>query len=166
MHQGILHIFVLFLFENTLERSPVAVPSVKNHLLCHSFHLGHAGINFMHKGCGMWKENFGTFLERLSQLSLVFKFFGPQMALAYRLDAFSQGPKNCQFPGPNPLPLALVMDMHTSKTLCTGGCINHRCINSYYIWRPFCSPGGVESSFGLNGGRHQKENMAIFFNFL
>jgi hypothetical protein len=34
--------------------------------------------------------------------------FGPQMALAYRLDAISQGPKNSQFPGPNPLPFALV----------------------------------------------------------
>ncbi len=30
------------------------------------------------------------------------------------------GPKNSQIPGPNPLPLALVMDMHASKTLCTG----------------------------------------------
>jgi hypothetical protein len=46
--------------------------------------------------------------------------FGPQMALAYRLDAISQVPKNSRIPGPNPLPLALVMDMHTSKTLCTG----------------------------------------------
>jgi hypothetical protein len=27
------------------------------------------------------------------------KFFGPQMALAYRLDAISQGPKNAKFPG-------------------------------------------------------------------
>jgi hypothetical protein len=48
------------------------------------------------------------------------KFFGPQMALAYWLDAISQGPKKSQFPGPNPLQLALVMDMHASKTLCTG----------------------------------------------
>ncbi len=32
------------------------------------------------------------------------------MALAYWLDAISQGPKNSQFPGPNPLPLTLVMD--------------------------------------------------------
>ncbi len=28
------------------------------------------------------------------------------MALAYQLDAISQGLKNSQFPGPNPLPLA------------------------------------------------------------
>jgi hypothetical protein len=49
-----------------------------------------------------------------------FEFFGPQMALAYRHDAISQGPKNSQIPGPNPLPLALVMDMHASKTLRTG----------------------------------------------
>ncbi len=46
--------------------------------------------------------------------------FGPHMALAYRLDAISQGQKNSRIPGPNPLPLALVMDMHASKTLCTG----------------------------------------------
>jgi hypothetical protein len=29
-------------------------------------------------------------------------------------------PKKPRIPGPNPLPLALVMDMHTSKILCTG----------------------------------------------
>ncbi len=40
------------------------------------------------------------------------QFFGPQMALAYQLDAISQGPKNSRIPGPNPLLLALVMDMH------------------------------------------------------
>ncbi len=45
-------------------------------------------------------------------------FFGPQMALAYRLDAISQGPKNSWIPGPSLLPLVLV-DMHASKTLCT-----------------------------------------------
>ncbi len=43
-------------------------------------------------------------------------FFGPQMALAYWLDAISLCPKNAQFPGPNPLPLALAMDMHASIT--------------------------------------------------
>ncbi len=48
------------------------------------------------------------------------QFFEPQLALAYRLDAISQGPKNSCIPGPNPLPLALVLDMHASKTLCTG----------------------------------------------
>jgi hypothetical protein len=42
------------------------------------------------------------------------------MALAYRLDAISTGPKNSRIPGPNPLPLALIMDIHASKTLCTG----------------------------------------------
>ncbi len=41
--------------------------------------------------------------------------FWAQMELAYRLDAISQGPKFS-----NPLPLALIMDMHASKTLCTG----------------------------------------------
>jgi hypothetical protein len=34
------------------------------------------------------------------------RFLGPQMTLAYPLDAISQGPKNSRFPGPNPLPLA------------------------------------------------------------
>jgi hypothetical protein len=39
------------------------------------------------------------------------EFFGPQMALAYLLNAISRSP------GPNPLPIALVMDMHAFKTL-------------------------------------------------
>ncbi len=48
-------------------------------------------------------------------------FLGPQkMALAYRLVAMSQGPKNSRIPGPKPLPLPLVMDMHASKTLMHG----------------------------------------------
>jgi len=45
---------------------------------------------------------------------------GSQMAIAYRLDVISvisQGPKNSRFPGPNPLPLGLVMDLHASKSL-------------------------------------------------
>jgi hypothetical protein len=40
------------------------------------------------------------------------EFLGPQMALAYRLNVILQGPKNYRYPGPNPGPLALVMDMH------------------------------------------------------
>ncbi len=55
--------------------------------------------------------------------------FGPQMALAYRLDAISQVQKNSCFSGPNALPLTLVMDLHTSKHYARGR-INHRCINS------------------------------------
>jgi len=47
-------------------------------------------------------------------------FFWPQMALAYLLNAISQGPKNSGIPGPNPLPLPQVMYMHPFKTLCTG----------------------------------------------
>jgi hypothetical protein len=42
------------------------------------------------------------------------------MALAYRLVAISQGPKNSRIPGPNPLSLPLIMDMHASKILCAG----------------------------------------------
>ncbi len=49
-----------------------------------------------------------------------YPLLGLKMALAYQLDAISQGPKSSQIPGPNPLPLALVMDMHASTTLCTG----------------------------------------------
>ena len=45
----------------------------------------------------------------------ILKFFGPQMALAYWLDAISQGTKNSRIPGPNPLPLPLVMDMHGAR---------------------------------------------------
>ncbi len=45
------------------------------------------------------------------------EFFGPQMALAYRLDAISQGPKTLDFQAP---PIALVMYLHASKILRTG----------------------------------------------
>jgi hypothetical protein len=48
------------------------------------------------------------------------EFFGPQMALANQLDAISQSPENSRFPGANPLPLALVMDMHASKNIAHG----------------------------------------------
>ncbi len=47
------------------------------------------------------------------------------MALACRLFAISQGPKKSQFPGPNPLQLALVTDFPALKALRTGP-INHR----------------------------------------
>jgi hypothetical protein len=67
----------------------------------------------------------------------ILKFFGPQMALAYQLDDISQGPKNSRIPGPNPLPLALVMDMHASKTLCIGlyksYTVNVDCVKFEYV---------------------------------
>ncbi len=47
-------------------------------------------------------------------------FLGPKWHSPIRLDAISRVPKKSQIPGPNPLPLALVMNMHASKTLCTG----------------------------------------------
>ncbi len=56
------------------------------------------------------------------------------MALAYRLDAISQGPKNSRIPGPNPLLLARVMDIYAYKTLCTG-LINHRCTFGKYVFQ-------------------------------
>jgi hypothetical protein len=43
-----------------------------------------------------------------------------------QLDAISQGPKSLES---NPLPLALVMDLHASKHYARGS-VNHRCINS------------------------------------
>jgi hypothetical protein len=42
------------------------------------------------------------------------------MELAYRLVPISQGLNNTRIPGPNPLALTHVMDMHASKTLCMG----------------------------------------------
>jgi hypothetical protein len=48
------------------------------------------------------------------------EFFGPQMALAYLLDAISQDPKNSRFPGPNHLPLAQVMDAAGIKSIMHG----------------------------------------------
>ncbi len=49
------------------------------------------------------------------------EFLGSQMALAYQLDAISQVPriKKLSNSRAQPLPVALVMDMHASKTLCT-----------------------------------------------
>jgi hypothetical protein len=60
------------------------------------------------------------------------EWVGPWKPQVYRLDAIAQGPKNSRFPGHNPLPLALVMDLHASKTK---GHINHRCINSYLLYK-------------------------------
>ncbi len=42
------------------------------------------------------------------------------MALAYQLDTISQGPKMSRFPGPNPLPLALVIDSARIKSITQG----------------------------------------------
>jgi hypothetical protein len=44
-------------------------------------------------------------------------FLLPQMALAYRLDAISQGPKKSRFPGPNPIPLALITKNITHRAI-------------------------------------------------
>ncbi len=48
---------------------------------------------------------------------ILMRVFGPQMALAYQLDAISQGPKNSRFPGPNPLPFALAKDAARIKSI-------------------------------------------------
>ncbi len=47
-------------------------------------------------------------------------FLGPQMALAYRLDGISQGPKKSRFPGPNSIPLALEMDAARIESIMHG----------------------------------------------
>ncbi len=48
-------------------------------------------------------------------------FLGPKWHLPISSMPFYRA-KESRFPGPNPLPLALIMDMHASKTLCTGLC--------------------------------------------
>jgi hypothetical protein len=48
------------------------------------------------------------------------EFFGLQMALVYRLDAVSKGLKNSQYPGPNPLPLAHIMEAARIKSITHG----------------------------------------------
>jgi hypothetical protein len=69
------------------------------------------------------EETFGIFSGRGLGLEIS-KFFGPQMALAYQLDAISHDPKKTlDFPGPDPLPLAQVMDaarIKSTKALPTG----------------------------------------------
>jgi hypothetical protein len=72
-----------------------------------------------------------------------FKFFGPKMALASRLDAILQGPKNSRFSGPNPLPLAHVMYLHASKNYTWGRIIivvalalAHQISPSSWVLRP------------------------------
>ncbi len=62
----------------------------------------------------------GARSQRGAVRCVALEFFGPQMALAYRLDAISQGPKNSQFPGPNPLPLALVNGYARIKNIMHG----------------------------------------------
>jgi hypothetical protein len=91
-----------------------------------------------------------------------------QIALSYRLDAISQSPKNSRFPGPNPLPLALVMDLHASKALRTGPyTINHSCINRYMFFsktpppQSLWSPGPETVEF-LRSELDFLENFEIF----
>ncbi len=57
------------------------------------------------------------------------KFFGPQVALSYRLHAISHEQKNSLFPGTTPLPPAFVMDLQHQKHYARDR-INQRCINS------------------------------------
>ncbi len=55
-----------------------------------------------------------------SPFSLTIHLCITHVHIAYWLDAISKGPKNSRFQGPNPLPLAQVMDLHASKTLRMG----------------------------------------------
>jgi hypothetical protein len=80
-------------------------------------------------GAGKWLTFFTVYVfrhltikqrwGRFSPLTNL-KFIGPQMALVYRLDAISQGPKNSRIPGLNTLPLALVMDAARIKNIMHG----------------------------------------------
>jgi hypothetical protein len=54
-----------------------------------------------------------------------------EIALAWRLNAISQGPKSLDFEGPTPVPLALVMELPAWKALRTG--LYHRSKNSYNL---------------------------------
>ncbi len=44
------------------------------------------------------------------------------------------GPKTLRFQGPKPLPLAQVIDMHASKTLCTG--LYKSYVHRFYVQEP------------------------------
>ncbi len=68
------------------------------------FHIGFIDEDFI-----IWRK--------MKHLVEILNCFGPQMALALRLDAISQGLKRSQFPGSNPLPLFLVMDLPASNAL-------------------------------------------------
>ncbi len=61
-------------------------------------------------------EDFIIYRKR-KQLVEIHNCFGPQMPLALRHEAISQGPKKSRFPGSNPLSLFLVMDLPASKAL-------------------------------------------------
>ena len=63
---------------------------------------------------GKW-EGVGPWKSRL---------FWPQIALAFRLDGISQGPKKSQFPGTIPLSLAFVMDAACIKSITQGALEN------------------------------------------
>ncbi len=65
------------------------------------------------------------------------EFFGTQMALAYRLNAISQGPKNSQFSRVRPHPTCPRNVSARIKNIMHGGRINHRCINSYNLTRRY-----------------------------
>ncbi len=57
-------------------------------------------------------------------------FLGPK-----RLDVISRGPKKSRFPGPNPLPLALVMDLPASKAFLKGSRNNRSIIANMDLTR-------------------------------
>ncbi len=78
-------------------------------------------LHHTHRYGGM--RTYGKVRCWYAHVDMHFEFFGLQMALAYRLDGFLQGPKNSPFPGPNPLPLAHVMYLPASKKNITHGAV-------------------------------------------
>jgi hypothetical protein len=59
-------------------------------------------------------------------------FFGPQMALAYRFNAISQGPKKVSISRARPSTTCPCNGCCPHQKQYARGHINHRCINSYY----------------------------------
>jgi hypothetical protein len=103
--------------------------------------LGYYGIFHNSLAIETWHPSYVTWLPGVFHTYMAIdtwhlEFFGPQMALAHRLDAISQGPKNSPFPGPNPLPLAHVFICPYQKQYDRGR-INHWCINSSFLFMLF-----------------------------
>jgi hypothetical protein len=92
--------------------------SVHRYLYACAVHQGTMFLNSsMYRGFLYVRYSFLLISNKFCDLSLL-HWPLPRMAFAWRLDIIS--PKTSIFPGPNPIPLALVMDLPASKALRTG----------------------------------------------
>jgi hypothetical protein len=141
------------------------------HFLCTrgAYYVRYCCLLISNKFCngGEWPEQGGQ--APLCTCSSTPLSMGPETSLVGSLsaliDAISQGPKNSRIPGPNPLPLALVINLHASKTSLCMGCINHRCINSYICYGSvYCSKSG--SGFYLSSDKALTYRLHFFYIFL